>query len=160
VTIEVRPAIAADARGIAEVHVKSWQEAYAHLVPADALARLSVDQRERRWNEILLSTETTIYVATDGDRVIGFASVGPARDDDRPRPLELQSIYVLAAHHGSGAGQLLLDGVLAGAPASLWVADDNPRARAFYARNGFVPDGATKVGLLAGTDVLEARLVR
>jgi GNAT superfamily N-acetyltransferase len=159
-SIEVRPAIAADARGIAEVHVRAWREAYAHLLPGDALARLSVDQRELRWNEILSLPDSAIYVATEGELIVGFAGVGPGRDDDSPRALELQSIYVLASHYGTGAGQLLLDRVVADAPATLWVADDNPRARAFYARNGFQPDGATKVGQLAGNDVLEARLVR
>jgi GNAT superfamily N-acetyltransferase len=72
----------------------------------------------------------------------------------------LPSIYVVASHYGSGAGQRLLDAALGDLPAFLWVADDNPRARAFYARNGFVPDGTTKVGPVAGTPVLEVRLVR
>ncbi|MCS6582511.1 GNAT family N-acetyltransferase [Curtobacterium citreum] len=40
------------------------------------------------------------------------------------------------------AVQALLDTVLADRPASLWVAADNPRAHAFYRRNGFTPDGA------------------
>jgi GNAT superfamily N-acetyltransferase len=159
-TIDVRPAVLADARGIAEVHVKVWQEAYAHLVPGDALSRLSVDQRELRWNEIIPWPTATIWVATDGGVVVGFAGSGPSRDSNPPRDLELQSLNVLASHYGTGAGQRLLDGVIGDAPAMLWVADDNPRARAFYARNGFVPDGTTKVGPVAGTPVLEARLVR
>jgi hypothetical protein len=50
--------------------------------------------------------------------------------------------------------------VLGDSPASLWIANDNPRARAFYERNRFEPDGVTKLGPLAGTQVLEARLVR
>lgn len=48
----------------------------------------------------------------------------------------------LADLHGTGAGQLLLDAVLGDSPALLWVAKDNPRARRFYARNGFAADGA------------------
>jgi GNAT superfamily N-acetyltransferase len=159
-TIDVRAAGLADARAIAEVHVQAWREAYARLLPRDALARLSVDQRELRWKEILPLSAATIWVATDDERVVGFAGAGPARDADAPRELELQSIYLLASHYGTGAGQRLLEGVLGDARASLWVADDNPRARAFYARNGFLPDGTTKLGPLAGTEILEARLVR
>ena len=159
-TIEVRRAVQADARAIAEVHVRGWQEAYAHLAPAENLARLSVAQRELRWSEIVQLEDASIWVALDDGRVIGFAGSSPSRDDDAPRGLELQSIYVLASHHGTGAGQALLEAALGDAPAFLWVADDNPRARAFYARNGLFPDGVTKVGPVAGTEILEARLVR
>jgi GNAT superfamily N-acetyltransferase len=159
-TIDVRRALPTDARGIAEVHVQGWREAYTHLVPADGLARLSVDQRKLRWNEILVHPDANIWVATDRDVVIGFAGSGPSREPDAPRDLELQSIYVLASHYGTGAGQRLLDAVLGDAPATLWVADNNPRARAFYARNGLLPDGTTKMGPVAGTEILEARLVR
>jgi ribosomal protein S18 acetylase RimI-like enzyme len=159
-TIEVRRASLADARGIAEVHVQGWREAYAHLVPAEALARLSVDQRELRWRELLGAADPGLWVAADAGRIVGFARSASARDSDSPRDLELPEIYVIASHYGTGAGQRLLDAALGGAPAVLWVADDNPRARAFYTRNGFRPDGATKVGPLAGTDILETRLVR
>ena len=159
-TIDIRSATVDDARGIAEVHVGGWQEAYAHLVPAESLARLSVDQRELRWREILAGDRTNTWVATDGGVVVGFADAGPATEDDIKGRLMLWSIYVLASHYGTGAGQRLLDAALGAEPAVLWVADDNPRARAFYARNGFRPDGVTKTGPLAGTDILEVRLTR
>ncbi len=35
-----------------------------------------------------------------------------------------------------------MDAVIGEQPAFLWVAEDNPRARAFYARNRFRADGA------------------
>ncbi|HEX4401080.1 MAG TPA: GNAT family N-acetyltransferase [Galbitalea sp.] len=159
-TILVRRAELSDARGIAEVHVQGWREAYAHLVPEENLARLSVDQRELRWAEIIPHPNADIWVATDVDRVIGFAGGGTSQDPEPVRDLELQSLYVLADYYGTGAGQRLLDAVLSDKPASLWVADDNPRARAFYARNRFVPDGIEKMGPLMGTDILETRLVR
>ena len=48
--------------------------------------------------------------------------------------------------HRAGAGPALLRAVLDQAePAALWVADPNPRAQAFYRRNGFVADGTTQV---------------
>lgn len=78
----------------------------------------------------------------DGE-IVGIAWAGPARGENPPAESELYVLYLLAAHHGSGAGQALLDAVLGGAAsASLWVADPNPRAQAFYRRNGFAPDGA------------------
>jgi ribosomal protein S18 acetylase RimI-like enzyme len=158
--IDVRPAVPDDARGIALVHVRGWQEAYAHLVPAESLARLSVPQRELRWREILAGDRTQSWVATDDGAVVGFADAGISNEDDTRGRLILWSIYILASHYGTGIGQRLLDAVLDDRPAVLWVADDNPRARAFYERNGFRVDGVTKVGPLAGTDVLETRMAR
>ena len=67
---------------------------------------------------------------------------------------------MLASHYGSGAGQLLLDAAVGSSGAYLWIADDNPRAFAFYTRNGFVPDGATGSHELAGTPVRILRMVR
>jgi hypothetical protein len=43
----IRDAELRDARGIAEVHVRSWQTAYAGIVPDEDLAQLSVDEREQ-----------------------------------------------------------------------------------------------------------------
>jgi hypothetical protein len=48
----VRDAELRDARGIAEVHVRSWQAAYAGIIPDEELARLSVDQREQFWGRL------------------------------------------------------------------------------------------------------------
>ncbi|HMH59284.1 MAG TPA: GNAT family N-acetyltransferase, partial [Galbitalea sp.] len=100
------------------------------------------------------------FVATDGGSIVGFASANTGGGAERLRDRELESIYLLAAQYGSGLGQRLIDAVLGDAPAFLWVADDNPRARAFYSRNGFIPDGATKTGPVAGTPVTQVRLVR
>lgn len=66
-------------------------------------------------------------------------------------------LYVLAAHHGSGAGGALLDAVVnPGDAVGLWVADPNPRAQACYRRHGFVAEGASKVE----HGVREIRMVR
>jgi ribosomal protein S18 acetylase RimI-like enzyme len=159
-TIEVRPARLADAPGIARVHVSAWQEAYSHLVPAEDLAKQSVDQRTLRWAEIIRDGVTDVFVATDETGIVGWASASAGRGDMPPRDRELEGIYLLAGSYGSGAGQALLDAAIGDAAAFLWVAEDNPRAQAFYARNGFRPDGAEETHPLAGTPVKAVRLVR
>jgi ribosomal protein S18 acetylase RimI-like enzyme len=80
-------------------------------------------------------------VADDGGDVVGFASVRPAAGDV---PAHLQSLYVRRACWSTGLGQRLLDAVLGDEPATLEVLRDNARARRFYARNGFVPDGTVQ----------------
>lgn len=149
-----------DAPGIARVHIQAWRECYAHLLPAASLAALEHGPREARWRKIIAAAASDTWVACRAQEIVGWASAGAGRDEDGPRPRELQGIYVLASQYGSGAGQLLLDAAVGSGGAYLWIADDNPRAFAFYARNGFVPDGATGSHELAGTPVRILRMVR
>ena len=67
-------------------------------------------------------------------------------------------IYVLEGHHGTGVGQALVDAAIGDRPAYLWALDDNPRAHAFYRRNGFELDGAEQFDEL--WQVTEVRFVR
>lgn len=173
----VRRATTADSTQIAAVHVASWQQTYAHLLPAGRLAALSVERRAEVWSDILAEGSTRVWVAIasgagvppaggctasaeDVPRVVGWASTSAGRGSDAPRPAELEGLYVLAELHGSGAGQALLDAALDGGPAFLWVAADNARSHAFYYRNGFRPDGAAELYPLLGADVEVVRLVR
>ena len=38
-----------------------------------------------------------------------------------------------------------MDASLGDEPSQLWMAKDNPRARRFYEKNGFVADGAERI---------------
>ncbi|MGN7190744.1 GNAT family N-acetyltransferase [Curtobacterium sp. MCBA15_004] len=156
----VRRAEPRDARSIAEVHVRAWREAYAHLLPAAFLAALDVDAREDRWRGLVADPDLTVLVAERDGRVVGWASAGAGRDDEPVRDRELEGIYVLAGHHGSGTGQALLDAAVGTEPAFLWVADRNPRAEAFYRRNGFERDGATKHVPIGPAGLDAVRMVR
>ena len=77
-----------------------------------------------------------------------------------PARRELEGIYLRKTAYGSGAGQLLLDAVVADAPAYLWMLDDNPRAEAFYRKNSFARDGAGRDKLMAGFPVHIVRMAR
>ena len=139
----VRPAHLADAEGIARVHADSWRETYGRFVDdPDDSPWFRVDRRVAMWNATLREDTHTTVVAEDPEGIVGFASTSPTTEPDAARAEELTMIYVLERAHGTGLGQALLDAVLGGRPASLWVAADNPRAHAFYRRNGFLPDGA------------------
>ncbi|MFF9562762.1 GNAT family N-acetyltransferase [Leifsonia sp. NPDC014704] len=158
--VTVRRATVDDARGIAEVHVTAWREAYAGHMPAEFLASLDVDRRAAGWAGILERGETDAFVAERDGTIVGWATAGSGRDDDAPRDRELEGIYLLASAYGSGAGQLLLDAAIGDAPAYLWVMDGNGRAEAFYRRNGFTRDGATMTHPAGDATVLAVRLTR
>lgn len=141
----IRPASPADAEEIARVHAASWRETYGRFVAdPDRSPWFAVEPRIGMWQTTLREHVLTTVLAVDpvGDTV-GFAAARTSTEPEAVRPEELSMLYVLAREHGSGVGQALLDAVLGDRPASLWVAADNPRARAFYRRNGFAPDGAT-----------------
>ena len=164
--IAVRRADAVDAPDVARVQVTGWHEAYTGRMPQSILDNLNVDRSTRWWHTIIsggkpLDAPGEVWVAESDGVIIGFASAGASRDEDAsPGERELYAIYVLAEHYGSGAGQALLDAAIGDHPASLWVLADNPRAHAFYARNGFVADGSWKDDDQWGEPVREVRLVR
>ncbi|GAA3906358.1 GNAT family N-acetyltransferase [Microbacterium invictum] len=160
-SVSVRPATEADAAEIARVQVQGWHEAYTGRMPQSVLDDLDVTQRTGVWARIIASGRSGVWVAESDDHTIGFASAGPSMDDDDvPGRLQLYAIYVLATHYGSGAGTALLDAAIGAEPASLWVLEDNPRARAFYAKHGFAPDGTAKEDLAWGAPIHEVRLTR
>ena len=153
----VRAAAPEDAEAIARVHVRAWQVAYADVFPPDRLAELDVAARARQWREGL-EAEWTALVTEDG---LGFASVGASRDVEGEG--ELYAIYVDPDSWGAGHGRALMEAALASLrddgfeQATLWVLEDNPRARRFYERAGWRLDGAAKEDEFLGTTVREVR---
>jgi ribosomal protein S18 acetylase RimI-like enzyme len=158
--VEVRKAAVADAGAIATVHVRTWQEAYAHVFDAERLARIDPERRRAHWERGIAAGEA-VFVAEDEGRVVGFVSIGASRERDEEG--ELFAIYVLPEAWGSGAGAALMReaiGALRAAghrEAILWVLEDNPRARRFYEREGWSLDGARKEDEFLGLRVAEVR---
>jgi L-amino acid N-acyltransferase YncA len=158
--MQIRSATVADAHGIAEVHVRAWQEAYAHLLPLDRLMALVPEERVERWRRTLDEDEEQAWVAIHEDQIVGWATASSRDVTEHPRARELNGLYCVARVHGSGAGQSLLDAAIGVESAFLWSAADNPRAAAFYRKNGFELDGEQAEYPMLGTSVAIARWVR
>ena len=163
--VTIRTATPADARSIARVHIASWREAYAGIVPDDYLSSLDLDSREARWTEILSEGTRSTWLAEIAQRTVGFASIGPSRDEDaEPGDLELYAIYLDPEAWGRGVARDLMRTLLAEVPpktpVSLWVLADNDRARHFYRRHGFAPDGVEKIEEYSGKTLTEVRYRR
>ena len=125
--MSVRRAELADARAIAEVHVRTWQAAYRHAFPAEVLDSLSVDDREDLARRLLERWAEVVWVAEADGRIVGFASVGPSRTEEGSG--ELYAIYVLPEAWGTGAASGLM------AEAKDWFAKEGyPTADALGAR--------------------------
>ncbi|BCW60275.1 MULTISPECIES: GNAT family N-acetyltransferase [Micrococcaceae] len=149
INFEVRRADPADASVMAKVHVDTWRETYRGLMSDSELDDPGLlEWREKFWTAALTDPryeKNNVAVALQDDRLIGVAMSGPSSDLPE-EPQELFVLYAYASSHGSGVGAALLNAVInPAASAVLWVADPNPRAQAFYRKNGFVADGAEKV---------------
>ena len=166
--VTIRPATTDDAGAIAGVHVRSWQEAYAGIVPAEHLRSLDPESRADRWARMLADGPVdhvrTLVAESDG-RLLGFATYGPSRDEDARRgEREIYSIYLDPGTWGHGVARDLIRSVIAEVgdrtPMSLWVLADNARARHFYRRHGFTADGVERLETIGGADLLEVRYRR
>ena len=107
-------------------------------------------------------------MATAGADVVGFASVGPVRDEDLARQqerwAEVYALYVDPGRWRTGVGTALWGALDAGwgeeiAAVALWVLRDNVRARAFYAARGLAPDGAQRSIIIGERELTEVRMV-
>src|SRR5690349_10499643 len=100
----IRPATAEDAAELARIHTAAWEVAYAGLLPAETIEEHAA-QRGSAWSGILGGSDHGTLVAEEDGRIVGFASVGPSRDDDAAEGEgELLAIYVDPARWRSGAG--------------------------------------------------------
>jgi ribosomal protein S18 acetylase RimI-like enzyme len=86
-----------------------------------------------------------------GERIAGFSSFGPTRDDDAAGAAEIYALYVDPDHWEAGVGRRLLgesEHRLAAAgftDAVLWVLRGNETAERFYRADGWARDGVTRM---------------
>ncbi|MGZ3140964.1 N-acetyltransferase family protein [Lentzea chajnantorensis] len=153
----IRKAVVSDAPAVAAVHVDSWRTTYRGHMPDDVLDALSVESRTSMWERLIPSG--TVWVALADDEVVGFASVGPSREPDATH--ELYAIYFLESAQGTGLAHPLAAAALEGLPDTIvWVLAGNQRARRFYERLGFTPDGTTRRETLGDAVLDEVRYHR
>lgn len=157
-----RQATPDDADALVRMHTAVHEECYGHQLPARFFEdrRATIDLRVERRRPYLASAEPRIIALDENDEIVGFADAGPGRDEDRPGQLELYSFYTFRRTYGSGLGSALLAAAIGTSPAYLWVLEDNPRARAFYAKHGFRPDGERKLLPAEWSALPEMRLAR
>jgi ribosomal protein S18 acetylase RimI-like enzyme len=163
----IRAATNTDANAIAALHLASYRAAYEGLIPAEVLYSLRAEDRRRRWHVSLNDPQRHTLIAHDAGgepAMVGFAEVGPSRDDDAVAGTgELMALHVMRSHWRQGAGRALHDAAVATLAcwgfqaATLWVVTRNTRAQAFYEAMGWNYDGTAREHLAWGTRVPEVR---
>ncbi len=164
--VVIRSASAADAAQVAAVQRESWRAAYDGIIAGELIdeamtpddgARVRQTFRTRPWQRMIVAVD-------EQAGVVGYAAFGPEVDvlgaPWPPPPTkggeagqvgELYALYVHPAWWSTGTGRALMDRALARTRRAaypqivLWVLEANARARRFYERAGFAPDGASNV---------------
>ncbi|WP_157749275.1 GNAT family N-acetyltransferase [Jatrophihabitans sp. GAS493] len=149
----LRPPGLDDAGAVAAFQTAAWNDAYAGIVSADYLDRTTVQVRRQRWAQRILAGERLIMLAETGGELVAVASSG-----SKDGGLELITLYLARAHWGTGLAETLLQAVIGERAAHLWVFEANPRAIAFYRKQGFAPDGTAKID--EDTGLAEVRMTR
>jgi ribosomal protein S18 acetylase RimI-like enzyme len=130
----LRPAIPDDAQRVAEIWYAGWCDGHLGGVPDELVAARTPRSFQQRAVERV--RDTTVAVVDES--IAGFMMIVAA---------EVEQIYVSAEYRGRGVAQRLLGAAeqkIAGdgfSEAWLAVVASNARARAFYARAGWIDDG-------------------
>ncbi|CAN5837683.1 GNAT family N-acetyltransferase [soil metagenome] len=169
---EVRPAVMADAKAIAEVHALAAKAAYEGILPEDQLRALAPTTREAKWREAIEFSEPQVQVAVrtgdDGEEIVGFVGYDRSRDPKTPSTTgEIWAIYLKPEHWDKGVGVMLWDAGREGLEeegctvVTIWVPVRNERAMRFHELAGFKREMKTLKTTAIGTvKIEEIRLKR
>jgi len=155
--VSVRLATPEDAEAIARLHVATSLAAYRPIFGDDYTGG-DIDERIESWRRMLVGDltlawmppEKTYLAVTADETIAGFCAVGPSRDAEPGDDGEVMMLYISPDFWRGGVGNLLFDSGTAYlrergfSELILWVLEDNVRARSFYEKKGWRPDGAKK----------------
>ena len=163
-TVTFRNAAPSDAEALAELGRRSFVDTFGHLYSPQDLALFLANHSVDSWAQELADPAFAIRIGEAGGEAVAYAKIGPPKLPFEPRgaAVELRQFYVLSDWHGRGAAGEMMAWVLdearrrGGDDLYLSVFVDNPRARAFYSRYGFVEEGryAFMVGSHADEDIV------
>lgn len=153
-----------DAKQIASIHIISWQTIYRGLMSNHILDNLTLEKREIEWQE-RLKTGMDIWVIEYDEKIIGFSSTCPSRDEDTDptQVAEISAIYLLPKYWRQSFGQQLCEIVCDSLKKKgykeimLWVLESNIQACRFYEKIGFHATGHAKTENLNGEFLQEVR---
>lgn len=148
--VRVRMAVEGDASSMASVFIEAWRGGYRGIVADEVIDAWTLDETTTWFSDLLVekSAQTLVAESSPG-KVVGFVRFG--NDPDDPANGHVFALYVAPSAGGRGVGRTLLDKALtvldplANRAVTLWVFEDNARARSLYAHAGFEPDGERRV---------------
>jgi GNAT superfamily N-acetyltransferase len=159
--VRIRRGVADDAAAAGAVFLACWHRSYATLLSGPVRARYDEASAVAMWQGILSAPDGVLVADVPEQGVRGVARFGADPDDELCG--HVFSLYVHPDAQGLGLGRTLLHAAAeklraAGyGTATLWVFAGNDDARAFYAAQGWTPDGGTRVEEAYGEPELRLR---
>jgi ribosomal protein S18 acetylase RimI-like enzyme len=163
-SVEYRSATGADAAALAELGASTFTDTFGHLYEPNDLKVFLQNHSPENWDKELNDPAFEVRVAETEGRLVGYVKLGPPHLPFEPRgeAAELRQLYVVEAMKGQGIAQALMDWVIDRARRRradylyLSVFTENERARRFYEKYGFEPEGtyAFMVGNHADEDIV------
>jgi ribosomal protein S18 acetylase RimI-like enzyme len=163
-TIAYRLASADDAQALAELGARTFIHTFGHLYQPADLEIFLQNHSQENWDKELRDPAFEVRVAESGDKLVGYVKLGPPHLPFEPRgeAAELRQLYVIEEMKGQGVADELMRWVIERARDRradylyLSVFIDNHRARRFYERYDFEPEGtyAFMVGTHADEDIV------
>ena len=163
-TVSFRIATAEDAESLALLGAHTFTDTFGHLYqPADLKVFLQ-NHSAANWAKELGDPAFEVRIAERDGQLLGYVKLGPPHLPFEPRgeAAELRQLYVLEEAKGQGIAQELMNWAIDRARDRradhlyLSVFTENHRARRFYEKFGFEPEGtyAFMVGDHADEDIV------
>lgn len=163
-TVTYRTATQRDAEALADLGVATFTDTFGHLYDPNDLTIFLQNHSPEHWQKELNDPAFAVRVAEVDGRLVGYAKLGPPHLPFEPRgeAAELRQLYVLEEMKGRGVAKALIEWIIDRARERradhlyLSVFTDNHRARRFYEKWGFEPEGtyAFMVGTHADEDIV------
>lgn len=163
-TVGFRIATAEDAEALADLGARTFTHTFGHLYQAADLEIFLQNHSPANWVKELNDPAFEVRVAERAGEMIGYVKLGPPHLPFEPRgeAAELRQLYVVEEAKGQGIADELMRWVIERARDKradhlyLSVFTDNHRARRFYEKYGFEPEGtyAFMVGNHADEDIV------
>ena len=77
--MNVRRAVPDDAAAIARIHVDTWRDTYAGILPDLVLLNMPTTREGGGWSGLVLRGESVFVVQSPDAGIVGFGSCGPNR---------------------------------------------------------------------------------
>lgn len=147
--LSVRIARPEDADQLATVFIDAWRDAYRGVVDDAIIDALQHPDIASWLRNLVANTAARTFLAEKDHEVLGFTRFGD--DTDVPARGHVFALYVSPSAGRQGVGRRLLERAMdeldpmSTRAITLWVFEENHRARKFYEAAGFEPDGAARV---------------
>lgn len=163
----IRYAKKEDADSFSLIYSKSYQTAFQGIIPENILQDVfSMEKRRAGFLNELAEGSPSNVIMFDKDKPVGILTYGKPKGDNLDDSfVEIWRIFTIPDYWGKGMGKKLMDWALVELfqkdykNISLWVIEDNPRARSFYESLGFYHDGTTRI-INVGKELKDLRYVK